>query len=93
MVSLDIYNIKAADQFVKEALGKILMQRMISPPNTDMLCITIIGNIKAEEFKNLWKKHLQSEIPMMMFMEQIKATDVIHGSQNGEVIEQVSLIK
>jgi hypothetical protein len=61
MVSVNIRNRAAADDFVKETLHKILLQRMISPPDTVLLCITLIGSVTACEFAELWHKHLPAE--------------------------------
>lgn len=93
MVALNMYDKGAADTFVKEVIGKVLMQRLISPPDTDMLCITIVGDVTSKEFKDLWKKHLNVEIPMMVFMKRMKIADVIHGSLNGEVLDTISLLE
>ena len=34
-------------------VAEIGVQRMISPPETDLLCITIIGSLTAREFARL----------------------------------------
>lgn len=92
MVALNIDDRGAADTFVKEVVGKVFMQRMISPPDTDMLCITIVGDVTSNEFKDLWEKHLSAELPMMIFMERMKIADAIHVSLNGEVLDTISLL-
>lgn len=93
MVAVNIHNRATADEFVKETLHKILLQRMISPPDTGLLCITLIGSVTASEFAELWQKHLPAEPGMVVFLKQMKAADVLHGTREGKVLEQVSLLE
>jgi hypothetical protein len=93
MVALNINDRATADAFVKEALHKILLQRMQSPPHTGLMCITIIGSMTAREFASLWKKHLAREPAMAAFLERMQAADVIHGTPQGQTLDTASLLQ
>jgi hypothetical protein len=92
MVALNMRDLATADAFVKEAVHKVLLQRMMSPPETPLLCITIMGTVTAREFADLWHKHLAEEPAMAAFLERMQAADVIHGTPEGQVLDKVSLL-
>jgi hypothetical protein len=92
MAALTMKDPASASEFVREILHKILLQRMISPPGTDLLCITLIGNVTAREFASYWQKHLPAEPAMAIFLQKMQAADVVYGSPEGEIIDQVSLL-
>jgi len=93
MVAVTMNDHATADAFVKEALHKVLLQRMKSPPDTALLCITLIGSVTAREFAALWHKHLAAEPTMVAFLERMQAADVLHGTPQGTLLERVSLLK
>jgi hypothetical protein len=92
MVALNFRDRSTAGRFVKDVVHKVLLERMTSPPDTALLCITIMGNVTASEFAQLWRKHVYSEPAMVAFMKRMRAADVINGTPQGQVLEQVSLI-
>jgi hypothetical protein len=92
MAALTMNDPASAGEFVREVLNKILMQRMISPPGTDLLCITLIGKVTASEFAAFWRKHLPGEPALVIFLQMMRAADVVYGNSAGEVIEQISLL-
>jgi hypothetical protein len=92
MVALDLRDRATASNFVKEVVHKIMLQRMFSPPDTTLMCVTIIGDVTAHEFVKLWRKHIPSEPGLAPFLEQMQVADVIHGSPQGKVLAQVSLL-
>ena len=92
MVALNMRDCATASQFVKDVAHKVLLQRMISPPDTAFLCVTIVGTVTAAEFEKLWRKHTPSEPGLAVFLDQMQAADVIHGTPQGKVLDQVSLL-
>jgi hypothetical protein len=93
MVALDIRDRATASKFVKEVVHKVMLQRMLSPPDTTFMCISIIGDVTAQEFVKLWRKHLPSEPALAALLEQMKVADVIHGTPQGKVLAQESLLR
>ncbi len=74
---------------VKEAF---VNQRMISPVNTSLLLITLIGNLNARDFASPMKKILMEDEITKNFMQNMNAADVIQGSKDGKVLSSASLL-
>jgi hypothetical protein len=92
MCALDVGDAAAADGFVKDVLDQVLVQRMISPPDTSFMLVTIIGELAATDFARLWSKHLATEPAMAAFMTQMTKADVLQGDARGQILGQASLI-
>jgi hypothetical protein len=92
MVAVNMDDRTTADSFVKEVLQAILNQRMISRPDTSLLCITLIGSVTTREFATFWRKHIAAQPAMAGFLKLMQAADVIHGTRDGKVLDQVSLL-
>jgi hypothetical protein len=47
MIAVNIPDVQTADAFVSEVAQRFTVHRMISPPDTSALLITIIGDLPA----------------------------------------------
>jgi hypothetical protein len=56
LIGLDLPDRNQAEAFVAEVADKFKAQRMLSPPETARLCVTLIGELSAEEFARRWKE-------------------------------------
>jgi hypothetical protein len=94
--ALDVGDASSADAFVKEVLHKVLMQRMKSSPDTRFLCVTIVGNLTADDFARLWRESLSDPrsmgSAMSVFLAQMTAAEVIHGTPRGEMLGRACLL-
>ena len=93
MVSLDVFDLAGADAFVGQVVQTVLAHRMVSPPDTRMLCITLMGPMSSRTFANLWFRHVQAEPAMATFMGMMTDADVLHGTPQGQILDQTSLLQ
>ena len=93
LVALDIDDPGTADGFIREVAKTFLSQRMCSPPETDGMLITIIGDLPAARCVEIWKQIMAEDKPLLFFMSQMGVADVIRGNAAGEQLEKVSLIE
>lgn len=86
MDSLITYN------FLIEVKEAFIAQRMISPPETALLLITILGNINAQDFAFALKKVLVEDKVAKAFIHRMAKADVIQGTEIGEILSSASLL-
>jgi hypothetical protein len=91
MVAIDVPDANSAEAFVSDLAGKVLSQRLISPPDTDMMLVTIIGELSARQFVRLWQRQAAANPALSVFMNRMSLADVIHGTSAGEILDQCSL--
>jgi hypothetical protein len=80
------------DIMVRRAVDTIRNQRMCSPPETNALLVTIIGDIKLNEFLPKWHDAVAADPAMSVFMPMMAIADVMRGTESGELLESDSLI-
>jgi hypothetical protein len=91
-MALDIYDKNNSDTFIAEVINKFTMHKMISPPNTSILLITIIGDLSAEEFCNKWKSLMDIDFTAKTILSMLDKASVVHGTNEGKVIDEKSLL-
>jgi len=92
MIGVNISDVQAADAFISEVAEKFKMQRMLSPPDTSGLLVTIIGDLPAARFAEKWRGLLAADQVLAAFMSQMRVADVMRGSPSGQMLEKVSLM-
>ena len=92
MISLNVDNPSAARAFVGEVIERFKMQRMIAPPDTSLMLITIIGDLTAVEFAAHWRAIGAQDPIIGVFMAQMAVADVIQGTSAGQQLSRASLI-
>ncbi len=92
MLSVDINDPLTAQAFVSEVAEHFKVQRMIAPPDTSMLLITVLGDYTAAQFAARWRTLEGWDPTLHAFMALMIVADVVHGTPDGKVLEQVSLM-
>src|SRR5580700_10932943 len=87
MVAVDIDNPAQADAFCEEVAQKLLAHRMLSPPETAGLLVTIIGDMPVARFAQRWQQLKQADPALAFFMSQMRVANVLRGKPTGEVVE------
>ena len=90
-ISLDIYDRNGLDPFIQDVIKKFTLQKMISPPDTSILLITIIGEIKLDEFVSRWKILKDNDIIMCSIISMLTRASVVLGNPDGSFIDEQSL--
>ena len=91
-VALRVSDPMSVEKFIKEVAQKALSHRMVSPPDTSMILFTITGELTAARFRQLWQRHVSPQTPMGVFMSRMRVADAIHGTSDGQVLDQCSLL-
>ena len=92
MIGVDINDSSTAESFIAEVAEQFKSQRMISPPGTNALMITLIGDVSAARFATRWRALTQADAVLGIFMAQMRRADVVCGSAAGQPPEIVSLL-
>ena len=91
-VALDIEDPASAEPFVAALIGKVAVQRMVSPPETQVMIVSIIGDLDARVFAELWRKHLPASAALSYFMSRMAKADVMQGTPAGVKLSECSLL-
>lgn len=81
-----------SDTMVRRAVGTILNQRMCSPPETNALLVTIVGDVTLDKFLRKWHDAVAADPAMSAFMAMMVIADVVRGTESGQRLESGSLI-
>jgi hypothetical protein len=93
MVAANVFDVGTLREFVPEMIEKMKMQRMMSPPTTTHLLVTIIGEgFTAAVVKALWKEAAANDQVLKVFMSQMLVADIVHAGSSGSATDQVSLL-
>ena len=76
-MALDVDDLSAAEPFVAEVANAFLMQRMVSPPETAGLLITIVGSMGPREFAIFWSLATEDNPAIQEFMAKMEMADVV----------------
>jgi hypothetical protein len=93
LTNLDIHDSATGEAFLREVAKTFVSQRMCSPPQTNGMLLTIIGDWPAAKCAEVWRQIMSEGKVLLFFMSQMRVADVIRGSASGEQLEQVSIIE
>jgi hypothetical protein len=91
MVALNIGDETAIRPFVAEVAKAVINQRMISPPETEMLLITVIGPRTSASFESAWKEALQKDQALFHVIKGLSVAEGVIGTVEGKVLAEFSL--
>lgn len=92
IMGLNLYDLEHANAFMKEVVEKWLIQRMVSPPQTSVMLISVFTSMRLTDFRTLWRKHVEADGNAKFFFNQMKKADAITGTDDAAVMEQLSLL-
>ena len=91
MIALDFDEPSRLKDLAAEAVDRFKVHRMISPPDTSILLVTIVGDLDVCEFANAWKAKVASDPVLGLFMSQLRLAECVCGTAAGEVLASSSL--
>jgi hypothetical protein len=80
------------DAFMAGLLHQVLLEYMISPPETAELRVTLIGDLTAAQFAEQWRRQLVHEPALQFFMSKMTTAEVLHSTESGHTIDRASLL-
>jgi hypothetical protein len=92
MIGVDINDSSTAESFIAEVAEQFKSQRMISPPGTNALMITLVGDLSAARFAERWRALTAADAMLGIFMSQMRRADVLRGLAAGKPPETASLL-
>lgn len=92
MINLDIENPESIHDFLPDVIEQFKLNRTVAPPNTSMMLVTVIGNLSASSFSELWNNEVAEDQIVCAFMSLMQVADVVQGDDKGNVISKSSLL-
>jgi hypothetical protein len=93
LTNMEINDSATADVCLREVAKTFISHRMCSPPQTNGMLFTIIGDLSATRCVELWRQIMSEDKALLFFMSQMRVADVIRGSTSGDELEKVSIIE
>ncbi len=91
-LSVDVNDAATASAFVFDVVEAFKVNRMIAPPTTNRLLITVIGEQTATQFANEWHLAAAKDPIVGAFMSKMAVAEVVQGTAQGAVRSQSSLL-
>jgi hypothetical protein len=92
MIAVNIDDPATAEEFVQQVAKQFKLHRMLAPPDTSMLLITLVGGLSADRFAGRWNEIAQRDEVVRAFMAQMAVADVIQGTKTGQQLSKASLL-
>src|ERR1043166_3605307 len=80
LMAMDISQAATAEAFLRKAAKTFVSHRMCSPPPTNGMLLTSIGDLSAARCAELWRQIMSEDKVLLFFMSQMRVADVIRGS-------------
>jgi hypothetical protein len=93
IIGLKIGDPENADLFLRTVVERFKHQRTSSPPDTNFLLVTIVGHMTAAQFAKQWLQLAAQDQVLGTFMSQMVKAEVLRGTDAGQTLETVSLMK
>ena len=91
VIGLNIVDDDTAESFLDYVVEQFKNQRMCSPPTTAHMTITIVGNMSAERFRDLWAQRAACDPILKVFMSKMVLADVLH-IRGRDLLDHASVI-
>jgi hypothetical protein len=91
VIGLNIVDDDTAESFLDCVVEQFNNQRMCSPPTTAHMTITIVGNMSAERFRDLWAQRAACDPILKVFMSKMVLADVLH-IRGRDLLDRASMI-
>jgi hypothetical protein len=92
MIAVNLNDPTSAEEFVQQVAEQFKVHRMLAPPDTSMLLITIVGEMSADLFARRWNEIGQRDEALRAFMAKMAVADVVQGTKSGQQLSKASLL-
>lgn len=88
LLAADLKDASAQEAMVQAMIEKFLLQRMISPPDTSLLLVTIVGPCDRATFAKRWRELAAANQAVSVFMARMEKADVGVAATSGAVVPE-----
>jgi hypothetical protein len=92
LLGLGVDDLGSVDQFMTDVVTTFRNHRMISPPETSVLLVTLVGALDAQGFKERWAREVEGDPVVGSFMQKMTDAAVLSGTADGKVLGAASLL-
>jgi hypothetical protein len=92
MIGIDLPDLTSSASFIEQVATLFKNQRMISPPSTSLLLITLIGKLPGARFVEQWHALSTQDPILRVFMTKMTKADLICASPDGAYQQTFSLL-
>jgi len=92
MIAANVLDPTNLRPFVGEIVEQFKMQRMMSPPSTTHMLLSVRGETTAAAIKAVWDELVADDPVVRFFMTQMLVADVVRAGRTGPALEQLSLL-
>lgn len=91
-IAADLYNAAALDALVNDLVAEFKVHRMMSPPETSVMLVTIVGPCEASDFSTRWRKRVAEDQAAAFWMGRMEKAEVGVSPSSGPVTTTYSSI-
>ena len=92
MMALNVNDPGAAEGFIADVVEQFKLNRMVAPPDTSLLLITLIGDLPADRFAARWHRLVEGDEVARAFMSLMAVADAVQGTRSGRQLSKASLL-
>jgi hypothetical protein len=82
-IAADLYSPSALDALIHDLVERFKVHRMISPPETSLLLITVIGDCDPSDVAARWRRRAAEDKIAAVWMARMEKADVGVGPSSG----------
>jgi len=91
-VGFDIDDRTWTAELVSVLAEQFKVQRMVSPPDTSLLFVSVIGDFESRTFFEVWRLELKRDPALSHLVSQLRLAAPVHGTRDGRVLAEGSLL-
>src|SRR3954466_15471071 len=91
-IAADLYSASGLDALIDDLVERFKVHRMVSPPETSLLLITILGKCDASDVAARWRKRVAGDKMATVWMARMKKADVGVGTSRAMVTAYLSIL-
>ncbi len=85
LLAANLHDPNSLDSLVEALIERFKVHRMISPPETSMLLVTVLGPCKAMDIVSRWRERVSNDQIAGVWMDRMEKADLAVGPARGNV--------
>jgi hypothetical protein len=88
LLAANLHALSSQETLVRDLIERFKMQRMISPPDTSVLLVTVIGACDSARFLRTWKSIIANDQIAAVWMSKMEKADFEIAPASGNITPQ-----